>query len=119
MNSLVSYESIEIAGPFGPMRVKGYRYRELAVHHTLAERQYWAISHLPSGLSFGFRWLLVDRAISAMIELYALRASWKCTPQDVEATPGIYELLTKHRGRRYKLSQRGNAQKGMNGYPGL
>lgn len=116
ISSLVSYEPIEIAGPFGPMKTQGYRLRELAAHHTLSDKTYWTVSHLPSGLSFGFRFQFLYQALNAMRALLLLRASWRCTPQDVEATPGVYETLVAHKGQRYQLSTRGNVQKGMNGY---
>ena len=118
--TLVSFEPIQISGPFGSMTVNGFRYRELAVHGTLSDQSYWTISHLPTGLSFGFRWARAEPAIDAMLVLCKLRPNWLCAARDIERTPGIFELLTQHGGQRYSTAPRvASAPGDLNGYKSL
>ena len=118
--TLVSFEPIQISGPFGPMTIQGFRYRELAVHGTLSDREFWTISHLPTGLSFGFRWTEARLAIGAMLALAELRSNWRCHAQDIERTVGVYEILIAHGGRRYGTTPRvATAPGDLNGYKSL
>jgi len=113
---MLTAETIEILGPLGSMKVEAFRLRELAVHRTLSDKAWWTITHLPTGLSFGFRWRGNVAAISAMEALAGLRPSWKCTAIDVEETPGIYEVLTKAGGQRYQISPKSVNEPRLNGY---
>jgi len=114
---MISAELIEILGPFGAHQVQGFRLRELAVHPTLSDSKWWTITHLPTGLSFGFRWPSAFGAVSAMEDVAQRRASWRCSAEDVELTPGIAETLIKAGGQRYNIAPRSTmAQKKLNGY---
>ncbi len=114
---MILAEPIQILGPFGPHTTQGYRLKELAVHPTLSDRAWWTITHLPTGLSFGFRWRGNVQAVEAMTKLFERRHSWKCSAEDIELTPGLAEVLIKAGGQRYRTMPRATMkQPGLNGY---
>jgi hypothetical protein len=109
-------ETVELNAPGRP-RVEAYRLRDLAVH--LTGERHWTITHLPSGLNFGWYWTQAATATRVMIKMYDMTPSWgQLTPDDIErAGPAIYRLFVESGGRPLNMVPREMAEKGsFNGY---
>lgn len=120
-SSLIFRETIELNAPRRP-KVQAYRLGALAVHRTLGDSSKWTITHLPTGLHFGFYWGLSRLAIAAMTEAHSLTPNWPTIKAwEIEALgPQIYPIMLKHKGRRFSFIPRAIATKdGFNGYKKL
>lgn len=110
-SSLIIPETIELNAPLRP-KVEALRLGALAVHQTLGDSKKWTITHLPSGLHFGFYWTLESKAISIMKILEPM-AKWESvTAVEIEALgPQIYPLLVRSGGRRFTFIPRAMSSK--------
>ena len=110
-------ETVELNAPGRP-RVEAYRLRDLAVHHT-GDARHWTITHLPSGLNFGWYWRSRTTACWVMERMYDMTPSWgQLTPDDIErAGSAIYKLFVESGARPLSMVPREMAAKGsFNGY---
>lgn len=118
--TLIITETIELNAPLRP-KIEAHRLGALAVHRTLADDKRWTITHLPTGLHFGFYWKREDLALSAMTSLANL-APWATVNRvQIEALgPKIYPLLISSGGRRFSFIPAAMSTKDkFNGYDKL
>jgi hypothetical protein len=111
-------ETIELNAPGRP-RIKAWRMRDLAVHSVLADDHKWTITHLPSGLHFGFYWPSRRMALYIMKAMYDMEQNWGIMkPFQIEAvSPALYKLFAENHGRRFHFIPRIMSSKdGFNGY---
>lgn len=78
---LTTLETIETNTIRGLMRVPAHRYQDFATHRMMTDypnlfRQYWTISHLPTGRACAGRFTSIELAADAMIEIARLRNDW-------------------------------------------
>lgn len=118
MASLVTPELIELSAPGSP-RVSAWRLGALAVHQTLGDPAKWTITHLPSGLHFGFFWTSRLRAIAAMQKIAELTPDWpSLRPFEIEQHgASVYRVCLETKGQRFTFIPRVASPKGkFNGY---
>jgi|SRR5215471_11993271 len=117
MTPNVVREIVELNAPGRP-RVEAWRYRDLAVHRAGSGAR-WTITHLPSGLNFGWYWKSCSVACWVMERLYDMTPDWsRLSPEDIErAGPAIYSLFIKSNARPLSVVPRALASTGrFNGY---
>jgi len=118
MPNIISPEAIELSAPHHP-RVSAWRLGALAAHQTLGDPRKWTVTHLPSGLHFGFFWTSRLRALAAMQKIAELTPDWpRLKPFEIEQHgTSVYRICKETHGQRFSFIPRVASPKGkFNGY---
>lgn len=125
--ALCTREKITVMTVMRPMEVNAWRFGDLAAHNRIdlrdgkiIRRPVWGVTHLPTGMSFGYSFRNALIAVTAMMELARLKNTWAfITDEEGRAlAPKINAICKRYgrfdampRGRKVDIAERVNGYK--------
>lgn len=103
--ALCTRQKITIQTSRSPMEMNAWRFGDLAAHNRIRERDgkivrrpVWGVTHLPTGMSFGYSFVNAVAAVTAMLEIARLKNSWAFIADEEgrELAPRIHRIACQY-----------------------